>query len=221
VTDTDRSPAPTRYLALGDSYTIGTGVDEAERWPNQLVRALSPEPLLELVGNLGVNGFTTLDLVREELPRVRAARPGLISLLIGVNDVVRGVPVDRIEEEIRRILDALAADAPSARVFLVSVPDYTRTPQGAAYGDPIRRRASIRELNAATAVEAASRAIPFVDIGPVADRASHDPTLVAPDGLHPSGSQYREWVGLIAPVVRSMLGAAPDAPSAGGGQRSQ
>ncbi|HEX8025322.1 MAG TPA: GDSL-type esterase/lipase family protein, partial [Candidatus Limnocylindrales bacterium] len=89
-----------RYVALGDSYTIGTSVDAGERWPNQLVawldahaRAGSPAaPALELVTNLGVNGFTTRDVIGVELPRLAALRPAFVSLLVGVNDVIQGLP---------------------------------------------------------------------------------------------------------------------------------
>ena len=78
-----------RYVALGDSYTIGTSVAEADRWPNQLVARV---PTLELVANLGVNGFTSRDLIEVELPQLDALRPEFITVLIGVNDVVQGVP---------------------------------------------------------------------------------------------------------------------------------
>ena len=85
-----------RYVALGDSYTIGTSVAAAERWPERLVAALGPaEPTLELVANLGVNGYTSADLIRRELPALGGLRPEFASVLIGVNDVVRRVPLER------------------------------------------------------------------------------------------------------------------------------
>ncbi|MFL5687430.1 MAG: SGNH/GDSL hydrolase family protein, partial [Chloroflexota bacterium] len=78
-----------RYVALGDSYTIGTSVPAADRWPDRLVAALGPdEPRLQLVANLGVNGHTSSDLIRDELPALDALGPAFVSLLIGVNDVV-------------------------------------------------------------------------------------------------------------------------------------
>lgn len=40
-----------RYVALGDSYTIGTSVNDGERWPNQLVARLADTDV-ELAGNL-------------------------------------------------------------------------------------------------------------------------------------------------------------------------
>ena len=74
-----------RYVALGDSYTIGTGVRPPERWPDQLCATLDDEPGLELVANLGVNGYTSADLIRHELPALEALVPEFASVLIGVN----------------------------------------------------------------------------------------------------------------------------------------
>ena len=99
-----------RYVALGDSYTIGTSVAAADRWPDQLVAALGPdEPTLALVGNLGVNGYTTADLIRAELPALDPLRPGFVSVLIGVNDVVQGIPVASYARNVEHILDTLLA----------------------------------------------------------------------------------------------------------------
>lgn len=78
-----------RYVALGDSYTIGTSVRPAERWPNQLVAAMYAEPrALDIVANLGVNGYTSADLIRDELPALDDLQPEFVTVLIGVNDVV-------------------------------------------------------------------------------------------------------------------------------------
>ena len=77
-----------RFVALGDSYTIGTSVAEGERWPDQLVARV---PQLELVGNAAVNGYTSADLIENELPLLDRWSPELVSVLVGVNDVVQGV----------------------------------------------------------------------------------------------------------------------------------
>jgi lysophospholipase L1-like esterase len=88
-----------RYVALGDSYTIGTSVPAEDRFPDQLVRAL-PDVGLELVANLGVDGYTTADLIRDELPALVGLTPELVSLLIGVNDVVQGIPTVTYEANV-------------------------------------------------------------------------------------------------------------------------
>jgi lysophospholipase L1-like esterase len=196
-----------RYVALGDSYTIGTSVTTAERWPDQLVAALGPaEPSLDLVANLGVNGYTTADLIRDELPALDDLRPGFASVLIGVNDVVRGVAPAAYAANVATILDALLARLPATRILTVAIPDYTVTPAGADYGDPRRQHDGIVAANETMASLAADRGIAYVDTYDLSLRAAVDRSLVAADGLHPSGAQYALWVERIAPVVEALIG---------------
>jgi acyl-CoA thioesterase-1 len=195
-----------RYVALGDSYTIGTGVRPLERWPDQLCAALGDEPGLELVANLGVNGYTSADLIRYELPALEALAPEFASVLIGVNDVVQGIPTARYTANVAVILDALVHRLPADRLIVVAIPDYTVTPAGAEFGDPHGRHASIMGANAVMAEQARKRGIGWVDIFDRSLRAGDDLSLVASDGLHPSGAQYALWVERIAPVVEGRLG---------------
>jgi acyl-CoA thioesterase I len=200
---------PLRYVALGDSYTIGTAVGPpGARWPDQLVdrcRDGNGRPLLELVANLGVNGFTSRDVMERELPRLPSLAPGFASILVGVNDVVQGVPIKTYEANAETILDALLEHLRPRRIVAVSTPDYTVTPQGAGYGDPVARSAGIREVNGVLARLAAERGVAFVDIRDLSLRAEVDRSLVADDGLHPSGAQYGMWVDRVAPVVDELL----------------
>ena len=139
-------PLMLRYVALGDSYTIGTSVPEAERWPNQLVGRLSGAPL-ELVANLGVNGYTSDDLIKRELPALAGYKPDFVTVLIGVNDVVRRVPREKYGANVDLILDRLLAQLPANRILVVSTPDYTLTPAGADYGNPEQQSAAIADFN--------------------------------------------------------------------------
>jgi lysophospholipase L1-like esterase len=201
-----------RYVALGDSYTIGTALDSAgERWPNQLAARC---PDLELVANLGVNGFTSGDVVETQLPRLASLAPDFASILIGVNDVVQGVPAAAFESNAVTILDSLLTALPPDRIVAVSTPDYTVTPQGAAYGDPAVQSEGIRRNNAILARLADAREIAVVDIHDLSLGAATDRSLVADDGLHPSGAQYRLWVDRIAPVVDRLLEEAAPQRSA-------
>jgi lysophospholipase L1-like esterase len=196
-----------RYVALGDSYTIGTAVSVPDRWPNRLVGALgATPPTLRLAANLAVNGYTSADVLERELPQLDRFGPEFTSLLVGVNDVVRCVPIDVYRANVERILGSLLRRVPADRMVALSTPDYTVTPQGGAYGDPLARRAAIVEHNAILAGLSADRGIAFVDVFEVSLRAADDPLLVADDGLHPSGAQYAVWVERIAPVVERLLG---------------
>ena len=198
-----------RYVALGDSYTIGTAIDETGRWPNQLVDRLGQPPPLELVANLGVNGYTSADVIRDELPPLPTLRPDFVSLLIGVNDVVQRVPLERYEANCTLILERLVALVGATRIVCVEIADYTVTPAGADYGDPAIQAAAIERTNASLTRLAGERGIAFVG-GIFADsrRAATDRSLVADDGLHPSAAQYAMWVDRIELAVRSVLGIA-------------
>ena len=201
------SGAGIRYVALGDSYTIGTSVEMAERFPNQLVALLGPdEPTLRLVANLGVNGYTSADLIGKELPALDALEPEFVTVLIGVNDVVQGVAINTYRANVVTILDALLDRLPAGRIVTIAVPDYTVTPSGADYGDPRQQHDGIVATNDVMARLSEGRGIVFVDIFDLSLRAADDRSLVATDGLHPSGAQYGLWVERIRPVVEGLLG---------------
>ena len=204
-------PDVLRYVALGDSYTIGTSVAAGDAWPDQLVARLAADPparTFRLVANHAVNGSSASAVVREQLPQLGAdGQFGFVSLLVGANDVVRGVPEPAFRADAAAILDALLARLAPDRILVVETPDYTVTPMGAAFGDPAERSATIGRFNRVLAGLCADRGIPFVDgILAISRDAAADPSLVASDGLHPSAAQYRRWVDeRIAPVVLGLL----------------
>lgn len=196
--------ARVRYVALGDSYTIGTSVAAADRWPNQLV---ARAPQLELVGNLGVNGFTSADVIEVELPQLAPLRPEIVTLLIGVNDVVQGVPEATYRRNVDSILNELVRQVGAEHILVVTTPDYTVTPAGGDYGDRAGQSAGIQRNNAIDIELATARGIAVVDIYDLSLLAATDRSYVAGDSLHPSGRQYGLWVDRIVPVVSRMLAA--------------
>lgn len=197
-----------RYVALGDSYTIGTSESIDARWPNQLVAELASggSTGLNLIANLGVNGYTSRDVIDVELPQLSSLQPEFITILIGVNDVVQGVPAETYRMNVVQILDDLVGRVGAARILVVTTPDYTVTPSGANYGDPVHQAAGIRENNSILATLAAARGIAVVDIHDFSLGAGTDRSLVASDGLHPSGAQYTRWVARMLPVVAGLIG---------------
>jgi len=204
-----RRGRPLGYVALGDSYTIGTGVAPGGRWPDQLVDRLRARGIpLELRANLAVNGSTSADVIRDQLPALAGLEVEVASLLIGVNDVVQGVAPERYAANVRVILDALSSQLTASRIVTVSTPDYTVTPAGADYGDPAARAGAIRGFNGILAAASRERGIVHVDVHDLSLRAATDRGLVAGDGLHPSAVQYALWVDRIEPIVVRMLSGA-------------
>lgn len=195
-----------RYVALGDSYTIGTGVEPGSGWPDQLADRIRSRGIpLRIVANLGVNGYATADLIRDELPALSGLRPDFATLLIGANDVVQGVPAAVYGSNVERILTAILDLLPADRVVTVTTPDYTVTPAGADYGAPAARAASIRAFNGLLADASRARGVANVDIHDISLAVAGDRSLVATDGLHPSASQYRQWVDRLEPTVARLL----------------
>ena len=206
-----------RYVALGDSYTFGVGVKPRDRWPNQLSRVLRPGTDLDVTANLALNGNTTNDVIRRQLPQLDELDPQFVSLLIGVNDIIQNVPEATYRANVGLILDAVLKRVPADRVVTVATPDYTLTPHGGDFvtnlADPspemAQQSAAIARYNDILRQESDSRGIAFVDISTISDLVPEDPTLLTQDELHPSGKQYAGWVELIAPVVRQLFAVHP------------
>src|SRR5947209_16956410 len=104
-------PTSIRYLALGDSFTIGTGITPDKAFPAMLAaRWRTAGHGVELL-NPAVNGYTTDDLIARELPHVPVFKPTFVTLLIGANDIVRGGSDDkRYRGQLRRIYAQLRQD---------------------------------------------------------------------------------------------------------------
>ena len=201
------------YLALGDSYTIGEGVDGRDRWPVRLAAALrSSGTSLDEPRIIARTGWTTAEL----LDAIAGASPeppsdhALVTLLVGVNDQYRGHGVSSFRSGFEALLAraiALAANDPH-RVVVVSIPDWSVTPFAAS--DPRGRAAIAAEIDLfnATAKQLATAAgAAFVDVTADSRRAAHDRDLLAADSLHPSASMYESWVSSILPAARHALGA--------------
>lgn len=209
---TTRADNGLRYLALGDSYSIGEGVPEAGRWPNQLARALRDDGIaLDDPRILARTGWTTDELAAA----MDAAEPlgewDFVSLLIGVNNQYRGRSIENYREEFDRLLRRAIALARNRteRVLVLAIPDWGVTPFARQSG---RDRDQIaRELDAYNAVAAeCNRAlgVAFVDIAAVSRGAGARIDNLADDGLHPSAEMYAQWTALARIPARSMLTSA-------------
>lgn len=182
------------FLSLGDSYTIGTSVDVADRWPVQLARELMQDSIT--VTNqriIATNGWTTSEL-RAGIDAANLTETyDLVSLLIGVNNQFRGQSLTGYQREFEQLLNTAIqfAGGDTSRVFVVSIPDYAFTPFGAGRTDISE---GVLRFNAAASFIAEDYGIPFLNITPISQQGLDDPELVASDNLHPSGKQYGRWV---------------------------
>ncbi|MEP7229741.1 MAG: SGNH/GDSL hydrolase family protein [Ginsengibacter sp.] len=199
IADTTRKA----YLALGDSYTVGSAVSATESFPLQTTQLLKQQSI-----NIGtpeifaVNGWTTLDLLNALNLNPPQNNYSIVTLLIGVNNQYQGRSLDEYKTEFTDLLNRsiLYAGNNKEHVIVLSIPDYSVTPfaNGRDTDEIVKE---IDDFNAANKTIALNAGIHYLDITSISREAKNDPSLIAIDGLHPSGSQYKKWSELLAPVI--------------------
>jgi len=188
---------PVRFLALGDSYTIGQSVDASLSWPQQLFARLEVEgyktETLEIVARTGWRTDNLLDAIEN---RNFTSSFNLVSLLIGVNNQFQRISIEKYPGEFESLLKTAInlAGNDVSNVFVLSIPDYTFTPFGG--GDP-KISKEIDAYNEINKKISADYSVVYFDITPISRQGLNRSDLVATDGLHPSGEMYSEWVNLI------------------------
>lgn len=206
-----------KFLALGDSYTIGEGVAAAERWPNQLVDLLRASGIVLSDPEIIARTAWTTDELMDAIDEARPTGPfDLVTLLIGVNDQYRSRPIEEFQSGFGPVLDqaiGFARDG-AARLIVVSIPDWGATPFAEGRDRALITR-EVGDYNAAARALTEQRGAHWHDVTELSRRMVADPSLVVSDGLHPSAAMYAEWAASLAPVAAKILGLSPDptAPS--------
>lgn len=196
-----------KYLALGDSYTIGEAVPQSGSFPYQLAKGLEEKNIgnFSEVRVIAKTGWTTDELKAA----IEAARPAsdydLVTLLIGVNNQYRGYPLAQFEKDFGDLLKSAISFAKGKpnHVLVVAIPDYGCTPFGAEKATQIERQ--LLDYNRVCSQIALYREVEFVDIFDVSKKAKSQPELVAEDQLHPSQKMYSLWVEEILPKAEKIV----------------
>jgi lysophospholipase L1-like esterase len=196
-----------RYVAVGDSYSIGEGATPEQAWPSLLARHLSSKGIkIALVANPSVTGWTTQQAIDRELPVFRAAKPTFATLLIGVNDWVRGVAGEEFRSNFSNLIEQMLVNLPGRnRLLIITIPDFSVTPNGPNYARGRDIAQGIQSFNKIIFEESAKRSLRVVDIFSLSQKMSDNPSLVASDGLHPSAKAYEEWEKIIFPAAFALL----------------
>ena len=192
-----------KFLALGDSYTIGQSVEINERWPVQFLKELktstSAIDTLQIIAQTGWR----VDQLNEAMNNSDLEAPyGLVSLLIGVNNQYQGQKANSFKPEFIEILERSLklVDNRKERLFVVSIPDWGASPYGATL-NRTQISKEIDEFNSVLKEESEKRGIRYFNITTISRRALTDNSLIASDRLHPSGKMYKLWVDKIIPVI--------------------
>jgi lysophospholipase L1-like esterase len=162
------------------------------------------------VTNPAVNGFTTLDLVDKELAYVKRLKPDLITILIGVNDLVRGRETGQYRASLVTIYDEVAAlHLPSGRTLVISIPNWSVVPAARQYGDPEQIRHLTDTFNDIACEEAGARDFKWVDITAASISGLGSAGWISSDDLHPGDTQYSAWAEVIWHSVRPAWTSGP------------
>ena len=192
-----------KFLALGDSYTIGQSVEVNQRWPVQFLKELKSSvnaiDTLQIIARTGWR----VDELKEAMNSSNLEPPyGLVSLLIGVNNQYQGQNANDFRPEFIEILEKSLklVNNRKERLFVVSIPDWGASPYGFGF-DRAKVSKEINDFNSVVKEESEKRGLRYFDITAISRRALLDRTLIASDGLHPSGKMYKLWVDKMIPII--------------------
>ena len=208
LANTGIAPTELRYLALGDSYTIGEGVAESGRWPVQLARRLRNDgiPMSE-PRIIAQTGWSTDELDAAIDTALVFPEYDLVSLLIGVNNQYRGRDIEEYRAQFSGLLERAIHFAQDRRdrVLVLSIPDWGITPfaRGLAR-DTHKVAAEIDAFNAVALETCMRRGVVFIDVTDLSRQRGAEPDMLVDDGLHPSALMYTEWARLALPAVQTM-----------------
>ncbi len=197
------------YVAIGasDAFGVGTYDPAHDNWPTVLASLLGPDSHLV---NLGIPGETVAQARRTELPVALDAKPALVTVWLGVNDIVQSVPVATYEQQLAALLLTLHQQT-NARVFVANIPDLSLLPSFTGRNQAALH-ATIVQWNAAIAHAVDTSGATLVDLyASWRELASH-PEYIASDGFHPSTVGARRlaevFQAAIAPTLPAIRAAA-------------
>ncbi len=199
---------PLRYLALGDSYTIGECVSYDECFPAQLTAILKETLNVLPPIIIAKTGWTTDELAANIKTNALQGQYDIVTLLIGVNNQYRGRDTANYRKEFSILLDTAIKFAGNniKHVFVVSIPDWGVTPFGAASERDLSQISKeIDWFNSIARWVSQQRGITFVDITPHSRTAKNEASLITTDGLHPSGKMYQYWAKQVSLHIQQKL----------------
>jgi len=196
--DTSNSVTPPSFLALGDSYTIGEGVNEEERWPNQFVQVAYENGVDFLTPRIiAMTGWKTYDLINGIESSNFEKKYDYVSLLIGVNNQFNSRSINEFEDDLDKLLIKINnLKKKDGSVLIISIPDWGSSP----YGENMDRNQISTEINTfnnSLKSFANINSLKYVDVTEISRRAINEPNLITSDNLHPSGLMYLEWAKKI------------------------
>lgn len=196
-----------RYLALGDSYTIGESVLINERYAKQLADSMYKYKIAVYDLNIiARTGWTTYNLLNALQSTPPTGTYDLVTLLIGVNNQYQGLSLSQYSTEFKSLIEKCKqyAGFDASKIIVISIPDYSVVPF-AYYSDTAKIRRELQEFNKVNKDITTQQGIKYVDVFALSQEARYNKTLVARDSLHFSGKEYTKWTNLLIPLAKEIL----------------
>lgn len=208
IVDAAQRRGPWRLVTLGDAYTAGyaTELPRRDSWPQQLVESLKRAELQTRLTNLAVRGHDSWQVLDEQLGLVAHYEPDVVTVQVGINDLLYGEGEASYRQNLGDILDGLLELLPPERIFAITTPGDALDP---GVVDPEQAHIAIEAVNVALSDVAAERGIEVIDIGPVNRLGEQDASLRVEESiyLYPTAKQYSGWAEIIGPHVHAALDA--------------
>jgi lysophospholipase L1-like esterase len=163
---------------------LGNSITERGPW-NELLQG-------QLVVNRGIGGDNTFGILAR-LDELVQGKPKVIFLLIGINDIGRGLPIDVIAQNYWKIIKTLQAGTPKTRICIQSVLPLNDSLLTFKYLQ--NKQDSIKKLNVAIQTIAANHKLQYIDLYPLfADERGQLKEQYSLDGIHLKPIAYLDWV---------------------------
>jgi acyl-CoA thioesterase-1 len=202
ATAVDRT-SPLVYVAIGDSTGIGLGARDGGGYVERLFARIKQKRPGSTLINLSAAGVTTADAVDKQLPRLDGTRATLVTVCVGLNDLLHGREVKQFAENYETLVAGLVK--PGRRVVVANLPDVASVPAARGVADESFRM-RLRQFNKAIEDVAGRHGLPLVDLYKLSgEMLQSRPEYLSSDGLHPSDLGYARWAEAMWPAVAQAI----------------
>ena len=194
----DNQAYPLVYAAVGDSTGIGLGAQNGG-YVDRLFARIEQKRSGSTLINLCVAQATTADVINKQVARLGDTWATLVTVCVGVNDLLRGCEEKQFAENYDAIVIKLKQR--SRMVVVANLPDITSAPaMKGVTGESLRSR--LERFNKHIEGVARRHGVPMVDLYHLSGEAIRSrPEFFSSDGLHPSDLGYADWAGAMWAVV--------------------
>lgn len=189
---------PNPPLTKGDIIFLGNSINDGAEW-NELFTNKGEKHADSRIKNRGISGDITAGVIHR-LAEITRRKPAKVFLMIGINDLGRGLTPDSVVKNILLINDYLQQESPGTKVFIESI-----LPVNPGFGKFAGQTSKSKEILTANALlknAAVAHRYTYIDLQiHFTDARGYLDKKYTNDGLHLLGAGYQHWRHLIYPKV--------------------